>query len=381
MCKVPAVPTRHRIYLVPGFFGFANLGEFVYFGHVRDFLEAELHRRTIRAEVIPVALHPTASSLVRARDLLGVIEATCGAEGPLHLVGHSTGALDARLLIAPGTPLGEPPVPAEILERIHSVVTVSAPHQGTPLSSFFRRTGGPLLQLLSIFTVLVLRRGRLPASILLRLVGAIVRADDFIFRKPTLVDQLFAELLGDLSLERRESLVQFFEACSKDQSLIVQLSPDRMPAFMEHAVDRLGVRYGSVVTCAQDPTFRARLALGLSPYAQASHTLYAFLHRQTEKHGPTPTVSSLSPVHAAALEQAYGRLPGPGDNDGIVPTLSQPYGKLICAVSADHLDAIGHFDDPSHQPPHVDWLLSGSGFRRPQFEALWTRVASFLLDS
>lgn len=367
---------RHRIYLVPGFFGFANLGEFVYFGHVRDLLEAELHHRTIRADVIPVALHPTASSLVRGRDLLTVIEATCGTEGPIHLIGHSTGGLDARLLAAPGTPLGEPPVPQPILDRIKTVVTVSTPHHGTPLSSFFRRTGGPLLQLLSIFTVLLLRRGRLPASIVLKLVGAIVRADDFIFRKPTLIDQLFAQLLGDLSRDRRESLVEFFDACAKDQSLIMQLAPDRMPMFMEHAVDRPGVRYGCVVTRAPNPTFRTRLHLGLSPYAQASHTLYAFLHGQAEKLKPLP---ALSEGHAAALTLAYGGLPTASDNDGIVPTLSQPYGDLIQAITADHLDAIGHFEDPKHQPRHVDWLLSGSDFRRPQFDAVWKKIVDYLV--
>ncbi len=29
-----------QLYLVPGFFGFVNLGELVYFTHVRKFLEA-----------------------------------------------------------------------------------------------------------------------------------------------------------------------------------------------------------------------------------------------------------------------------------------------------------------------------------------------------
>jgi len=28
----------HHVVLVPGFFGFANLGDFAYFGHVRELL-------------------------------------------------------------------------------------------------------------------------------------------------------------------------------------------------------------------------------------------------------------------------------------------------------------------------------------------------------
>jgi hypothetical protein len=68
----------------------------------------------------------------------------------------------------------------------------------------------------------------------------------------------------------------------------------------------------------------------------------------------------------------------PEANDGIVPTASQLWGDPIAAVRADHLDVIGHFHHPTHVPPHFDWLASGSGFARPQFERLWQRVAVWL---
>jgi hypothetical protein len=29
-------------------------------------------------------------------------------------------------------------------------------------------------------------------------------------------------------------------------------------------------------------------------------------------------------------------------------------------------------------PPHFDWLTSGSGFDRPQFEQVWREVLAFL---
>ena len=45
---------------------------------------------------------------------------------------------------------------------------------------------------------------------------------------------------------------------------------------------------------------------------------------------------------------------------------------------ADHLDVLGHFRDASHDPPHVDWLVTGSGFDRARFEALWGDVTRFL---
>ena len=60
---------KQRFYLLPGFFGFANLGEFVYFGHVRNMLVDELHRRRIDAEVgrILAEQHERAARILQAR--------------------------------------------------------------------------------------------------------------------------------------------------------------------------------------------------------------------------------------------------------------------------------------------------------------------------
>jgi hypothetical protein len=41
---------------------------------------------------------------------------------------------------------------------------------------------------------------------------------------------------------------------------------------------------------------------------------------------------------------------------------------------------LGHFRDAEHKPPHVAWLVSGSGFDRRRFEALWSDVVRFLVD-
>ena len=62
--------TKHYILLVPGFFGFANLGELLYFGHVRDYFVAEMAARGVDVEVVQVLTHPTGSIRTRAGDLL-----------------------------------------------------------------------------------------------------------------------------------------------------------------------------------------------------------------------------------------------------------------------------------------------------------------------
>jgi hypothetical protein len=81
------------------------------------------------------------------------------------------------------------------------------------------------------------------------------------------------------------------------------------------------------------------------------------------------------------LLDQLGRIPTELDNDGVVPTLSQFHGRLIRAVTADHHDVIGHFDDVRHVPPHVDWLISRSRFRRPEFDQLWRDVAHFIVEA
>jgi hypothetical protein len=50
----------------------------------------------------------------------------------------------------------------------------------------------------------------------------------------------------------------------------------------------------------------------------------------------------------------------------------------VHATWADHLDVVGHFDDPAHEPPHFDWLATGTGFGRAHFVRLWTDVAAFI---
>jgi triacylglycerol lipase len=374
------MPAKHHIYLVPGFFGFTNLGELVYFGHVRDFLQAEFARRGVEAEVVNILSHPTASIRQRAADLLAGIQPTAtGDDGPIHLIGHSTGGLDSRLFVSPGASLREGLDLEPYASRVRTVVTVSTPHAGTPLASFFLGLfGQQLLKLLSLFTVYVLRFGRLPLKVAFRLGHVLSRADDQLGWKHTLLDQLFDQLLGDFSVDRREALSRFLGDVGKDTSLIPQLTPEGIDLFNAGCADRPQVRYGSVVTQARPPSLRTRWAAGLDPYAQLTHTVYAFFYGQSQRM-PLNKIPPHTAEQTAALVQAFGALPAPQACDGIVPTRAQVYGKVIGAVRADHLDAIGHFDQPAHQPPHVDWLISGSGFRRPQFEKLWKDVAGFLL--
>ena len=42
---------------------------------------------------------------------------------------------------------------------------------------------------------------------------------------------------------------------------------------------------------------------------------------------------------------------------------------------------IGHYADPQAEPPHFDWLSTGTSFNRNRFYALWGDVARFIAGS
>src|SRR5262245_36168565 len=92
----------HHIVLVPGFFGFGSLGQLTYFVGVRESLERAFSAQGLDVDVVEVPTLPTASIRHRAARVLETL-ARVAASGPglIHIVGHSTGGLDARLAIAP----------------------------------------------------------------------------------------------------------------------------------------------------------------------------------------------------------------------------------------------------------------------------------------
>lgn len=369
----------HRIYLIPGFFGFANIGGLTYFHHVSGLIEAEMAARGLSCQVIPVRTHPTASIPRRAVRLAEVIEGTTGYDDdPVHLIGHSTGGLDARLLTSPGVQLPTSIDLGRLVERIDTVVTVAAPHFGTPMAAFFSHIMGQrLLALLTLLTIHSTRFGKAPLSVMRRLGGLFARADDLIGLDNTVLDQVYASLLDDFTLDRQKAITDFLDELRSDQSLIPQLTPEGIDLFNAGTRDAPGVRYASVVTRARRPGVRSFFHVGLDPYAQVTHVIFRTLHLLARgQRTPGPDVLTLA--RTQQLRHVYGETPDGDASDGVVPTLSQLWGEVIHVTRADHLDVVGHFHDPRHSPPHVDWLATGSHFDRAHFEALWKDVVAFM---
>lgn len=358
-----------RVYLVPGFFGFVNLGEFAYWGHVKRTLETRLPGWPIH----PVKTRPTATLPLRAQAVLDTIEATAEPEDRIHLVGHSTGGLDGRLVTAPGVvlPDGRPS------RNATSVVSICSPHHGTPGARFFSTLQGKAaLRALSLATVFSIRTGRVPIRVLLKLGELVSHLGQAVYGGAGgLSDELFKSLLGEFSAERRDAIAEMLQDVGADQALLPQLTADAMQLFNASNPKREGVRYGSVVAKAARPRLKGVLEAGLRPYAQAARALYTGCWNLAGAWSEGPAVS---PPHADRMLDVWEELPTSRDNDGVVPTLSQPHGELIACITADHLDVLGHFAGPDSHPPHYDWLPSGSRFDRAGYQRLWDDIATFL---
>ena len=370
---------RHHVYLVPGFLGFASLGRISYFGHVRRVLVERFAALGVDARIHVVHTHPTTSMPARASRLAETIAATAGdGDGPIHLIGHSSGGLDIRLVTAPDVALPTDVDVDRLAARVRTVVAVSTPHHGTPLASFFTTMQGQrLLKLLAVGTIYVLQFGRLPLSALLWMGSIFTRFDDRVVNN-ALLDELFSRLLTDFTPARRRAVRSILREVVGDQALMLQLTPEAMDVFNASVVRRRGVRYGSVVAQAPRPSIRSRIGAGLDPGAQVTRGLYSVLYSLTAA-TPDHLSPRLAPEVARLLRHTYGVIPSAADNDGIVPTRSQAWGEVLHAAVADHLDVLGYFADATHDPPHVDWVVTGSGFTRPRFEALWGDVTRFLL--
>lgn len=370
---------RHAVFLIPGFFGFARLGGIRYFRHVREEIEAGFRRAGHPVEVFEVETLPTASIRRRARVLAQAL-ADAGLErfDRVHLVGHSTGGLDARLLVTPGVRLGGGLDRFE--DRVHSVVTIATPHFGTPMAAFFAQVAGK--HLLSAMTLILIASmqgvGGASYAWAGRLLGWVTQLDDLLGLDDTVADYFVQTLLAEFTPERREEVRRFLRQVEDDQGALLQLTPESMDLFNAAATDHPGVRYWSYVIAAFCPGPRPLLERLLQPRFQASYPLFVALHSLARRHSPRYPYPDLPAGLRAAAGAAFDFLPEATDNDGVVPALSQLWGETAAFVRADHLDACGHFEAAGEGDRHVDWLTSGAGFERSDFAALYRDLCARL---
>lgn len=364
---------RRQIYLVPGFFGYARLGGLNYFMRVREVLEAALAHRQIEAEVHECMTQPTGSIRRRTLRLMEQIEAAGGLDADeIHLVGHSTGGLDVRLLVTPGVRLRKDEVGRRIADRVRSVVTMATPHFGTPLATLFTTVPGRnLLEILS--TLALSQPGRLGIYFGSKVATSVSRFDDRFGLRNTALDYAVTKLLKYITRNPDDPIWEFLKEVSIDQGAIIQLTPEGLDLFNAAVTDRPDVEYRSIVTAAPPfslATVARLMARDRAPTPLVFRLLYAMAAREHRAY-PYP-----SPAEAHAPE-VQGDLPFALDaetNDGVVPTLSQIYGRPLLTVVGDHLDVVGQFRNAGGDRM-ADWLPSGSGFTEDRFRQAYEAVA------
>jgi len=412
-------------------FGFGKLATYDYFAHVARALGQRFQDAGLELETHVVDVAPTASIRRRAARLADLVGATAkhdeGERGPIHIVGHSTGGLDARLVASPSARLPVSKDNMVWLERLKSVTTMNTPHYGTPLASFFATVSGQrMLYAVSALTFIGLSLGAPPLAAASALVVAIGQLDRVVLgMEIKVIERTTEALLSALEPASSREVRDFLDAITKDQGAVIQLTPEAMDLFQAGVEDRAGVTYQSV--CAKAPAPSAgRLARSMvsSPWRAISSTLFTTLYGLTSRSDDRyPCAPPESSACDDALRSAFGELPSLRANDGVVPVRSQVWGKIIWAGQGDHLDVLGHFpspvkDDggmvtrflsrfrserkkeltdqarveaavvqggtkpaPDADARHVDWLTSGAGFDEKAFDSLMNAIAKGMIES
>src|SRR5439155_1526471 len=216
--------------------------------------------------------------------------------------------LDAGLLAHPGYPAL--PERADLIARIASVVTISAPFHGTPLAG--RIAGSAWFAAPALwFGSILASRGRL------RLAGQVATLFNLVKRagrqEPTPTDELIAQL-ADVDDETAKQIRRFLADVARDHELVRDLTPESMGELNRALLGGDVISPVSFVSVAPRP--------GFSPwtfaFAPLQRLLYDVTYRLTAGRPPegarAPEGSWIG-RHRAALTSTA--------NDGIVPAWSQ----------------------------------------------------------
>lgn len=361
-------------------FGFGRLAGYDYFHHVKTTLSPHFWNRGLDVKFFDVPSPPTSSLKERARVLEKTIAHSCGTEGPIHLLGHSTGGLDARLALAPTVDIGVPLDLQQWNSRVRTLLTLNTPHFGTPLATYFTTVSGTrMLYALSLLTAVSLKIGEPSLALFSRLLAGVSSIDSLLGGDMKLFSRATDGILRFVDKEGRREITNYLSKVQTDQGAVIQITPEAMDLFNSAVRNAESVRYGCVVAASPPPSSFMAARRIRSPYmaftAALYSTLYQFTAQKHERYGyALPSAAQLS-----RITEALGLPPTDGDSDGIVPALSMLWGELVWTEVSDHLDTLGHFHDDQEPAIHTDWLTSGTKMTRQRFHRMMSEVANFLL--
>lgn len=365
--------TTRLVFLVPGFFGFTSVRAVSYFEDVERTLGGALRRRGVEARIVRCTTQPTASITRRADALRRQVLRRGGlAAKEIHFVGHSTGGLDVRMLLTPGVRVARGDTEARIARLTRTAISVTTPHHGTPLANHFITVHGQtLLLVLSALATSGQGRGTILAAA--KAIALVAKLDDWLGRSDTPLDRIAEGLLSKIRFDRRDPVWRYLSKVERDQGAVLQLTPEGIDMFDAAVADHAGVDYSCVVAGVPKPSEEFKLKSLMEPEYLALRALFRLLHALTARPHPHYPYPKPGKATQRQLDRGLGFKATPAISDGIVPTLSQVYGRLLHVARADHLDVVGHF---ALARGTGDWLPSGAGFTPPAFEATWEAVAA-----
>ncbi len=375
--------TTHRVYFVPGMFGFGSLAGYDYFHHVRDALSVRYADAGVELSTEVVPTPPTSSLRHRARMLAKAVRQSAGdSDDPIHLVGHSTGGLDVRLVLSPTSDLASDAERLRWRSRVRTAISINTPHYGTPLASYFATVSGTrVLYALSLLTVVSLTVGEPSLAVFSKLLAGLGGIEQLFGGDMRLIGRASDLILRYVDTAGRTEISDFLEKIRTDQGAIVQIMPEAMDLFNAAAEDDSTVRYGSLATAAPPPQAIRFAKRVRSPYAALTAAMYSTLYGFTSQRPKMYPYATPTPEQAELFEKTFEHPITDRTNDGVVPTLSMIWGELLWCADGDHLDVLGHFHDDQEPRVHVDWMTSGANFSRERFGAAMDAVARFQLGA
>jgi len=431
---------RTHLVLVPGFGGFDALGQLHYYANLtpvfRTWRSASATRRGLQLHYFDNL--PTAGVDTRARLLRRFLSKKVArrefdpeAKDKIVLVGHSTGGLDIRAMIASlakevagrsgerrhdGSRDAAVSVePSELLDLIDGIVFLSVPNRGTNIADWVHASHAVVDVLVKALRLGVSAGARVPRLNLLAGSGVALAVRDSIAETNPHRD------LGPLEqAEARAALsdIQLWLGhTSSDFLAIEDLRAGGKRNHGDDLDDELGVWNDHEIRCRSYATrgtvpFTTPPTTGTDTLRSSMSTASVFRGRaglscSDPIYRTAYWLTSAGPFRGRAdLETATDFLTGEGvtvqpwENDGIVNTASMfwPNGSSTQLISGDHADIIGHFADmlamghtepreaaetPRTAPPAgrlhyaYDLFVSGSGFDADRFAAVWTDLFAF----
>lgn len=382
--------SNHRVVLLPGFLGFDTLGDFSYFQErVGQTIVDSLAAENLHVDLYPLKTVPAGTLAERQTRLVEQLQEIL-RDHPntrLHLVGHSTGGLDAELLIRAKRPPQHDNT-ASVRSAVASVVTLAAPLAGTALArsalarAFAGRTKFSLPPLPHWRLLFSSKQRRLMQ---LRSLSAVLASAANLVQSVHTDEALLKLIRGFLC--SREAGQEYIVSLIMTRALIRDLQPKQVEQYLSQteADPKLAhIRRTRFVTVARHVSDESQ-----------SGELFNLLYRTTaDESAPSPTTSNaLARLQVDQIPWIGSGAPPRLDhqtNDGIVNTLRQllpvPVGELdaelarvAAFVIADHIDVIGYFPDANNTP--IGFLHSGSDFREKQFIELYKSIAAELAKS